>query len=68
MSDQADDDERAEPIPEADALEQATPVEPEPAEDDEIELPDGVPDDATEADALEQATPVPDQEGEDVRR
>lgn len=68
MSDQLDDEERAEPIPEADALEQATPVEPEPADDDEIELPDGVPDDAAEADALEQATPVPGQEGEDMPR
>jgi hypothetical protein len=68
MSDRLDDDESGEPIPEADALEQAAPVEPEPPEDEEIDLSEGVPDDAAEADALEQATPVPGQEEDDVPR
>lgn len=68
MNDRPDDDEHGDPIPEADALEQAAPVEHEPREGEEIDLPEGVPDDATEADALEQATPVPGQEEDDVPR
>ena len=66
VSEQHDHD-STEPVPEADALEQETPLEIEPA-DEEIELPHGVPDDASEADALEQATPVPGQGDEDVSR
>ena len=69
MSDRHDNEttEPSEPVPEADALDQDTPVEADPS-DDEIELPDGVPDDASEADALEQVTPVPGQDEEDVPR
>lgn len=66
MSDQHDD-ETTEPVPEADALDQDTPVEADPS-DDEIDLPDGIPDDASEADALEQVTPVPGQDEENVPR
>jgi hypothetical protein len=47
---------RSEPVPEADALEQATSVD---DDDEERELPHGMPDDAAEGDALEQATTVP---------
>jgi hypothetical protein len=56
MSDLNDDSK--EPVPEADALEQAEPVREESPED--LEMPDSLPDDAPEADALEQATPVPE--------
>ena len=66
MSDQHDD-EAADPVPEADALDQDAPVDADPAED-EIDLPDGVPDDASEADALEQVTPVPGQDEENGPR
>ena len=57
--------ERSEPVPEADELEQAAPVD-ERAE--ELERPREVPDDAAEGDALEQATPVPGSEDDDVPR
>ena len=64
------DDETKEPIPEADALEQAEPVEEERADTNQVpaRLPDHLPDDAPEADALEQATPVPGQNEEDAPR
>ncbi|HET6713459.1 MAG TPA: hypothetical protein VFI59_07100 [Actinomycetota bacterium] len=68
-ADMPDHDETAEPIPEADALEQAEPV----GDTDEDVTPldevfDEVPDEAPEADALEQATPVPGQDEEDAPR
>lgn len=59
-------DETKEPIPEADALEQAEPVDGERHE--ERDPPDSLPDDASEADALEQAMPVPGQDEEDAPR
>jgi hypothetical protein len=65
VSDQTDDQTR-EPIPEADALEQAEPVGED--EDQDRGLLDEVPDDAPEADALEQATPVPGQDEDDAPR
>lgn len=50
-------------VPEADAQEQATPVDPklEPSE------PPAIPDDVPEADALEQSEEVPDVEERDQR-
>jgi hypothetical protein len=76
MSDLTDDEteerlpETKEPIPEADALEQAEPVVEEQAGTNQAPapLPDHLPDDAPEADALEQATPVPGQDEEDAPR
>lgn len=64
------DDETKEPIPEADALEQAEPAAEERAGTGEApaRLPDHLPEDAPEADALEQATPVPGQDEEDAPR
>ncbi len=56
--------ERSEPVPEADELEQAVPAH---DEDEELEPPPEMPDDAAEGDALEQATPVPDDD-EDAPR
>jgi hypothetical protein len=64
-----DHDETTEPIPEADALEQAAPVDG--TDEDAIpldEMFDEVPDEAPEADALEQATPVPGQDEDDAPR
>lgn len=60
------DDRTKEPIPEADALEQAEPVDDEFQDDRDVldELPDDVP----EADALEQATPIPGQDEDDAPR
>ena len=63
MSNLNDDDDGKEPIPEADALEQAEPVIDEDPED--LEMPGTLPDDASEADALEQAAPVPGQTEDD---
>jgi hypothetical protein len=60
------DDETTEPVPEADAIEQATPMHAEPPDDDD--LPEGIPDDASEADAIEQATAVSGQDEEDAPR
>jgi hypothetical protein len=65
-----DHDETTEPIPEADALEQAESVEDD--TDEEIapldQVLDEIPDEAPEADALEQATPVPGQNEADAPR
>jgi hypothetical protein len=75
MSDQTEDlteDETKEPIPEADALEQAEPVADEragePSDRRSIPLPKEVPDDVPEADALEQSTDVPGQDEDDAPR
>ena len=66
MSDRHDD-ETTEPVPEADALEQATPMDAE-APDEDLDLPEGIPDDASEGDAIEQATAVSGQDEEDAPR
>ncbi|HJR96885.1 MAG TPA: hypothetical protein VJ979_03160 [Actinomycetota bacterium] len=57
--------ERSEPVPEADELEQAAPVD---DGADGPEQPREMPDDAAEGDALEQATPVPGSEDDDAPR
>jgi hypothetical protein len=59
------DDETKEPVPEADAIEQAMPAD---DRADDHEEPDELPDDAPEADALEQATPVADLDEDDAPR
>jgi hypothetical protein len=57
-----------EPIPEADALEQAEEVVADEDEGAEESLPAALPDDAPEGDALEQAMPVPGQDEGDAPR
>jgi hypothetical protein len=64
MHDRPDDD-TAEPIPEADAIEQAMPAD---DRSDDLEAPVELPDDAPEADAIEQATPVTDLDDDDAPR
>jgi len=59
------DDETAEPVPEADAIEQAMPAD---DRSDELEAPLELPEDAPEADAIEQATPVTDLDDDDSPR
>jgi hypothetical protein len=58
-------DETTEPVPEADAIEQATPAD---ARSDDLEIPEELPDDAPEADAIEQAMPVTDLDDDDAPR
>ena len=58
-------DETTEPVPEADAIEQATPAD---DRSDDLEAPEELPDDASEADAIEQATPVTDLDDDDAPR
>ena len=59
------EDETAEPVPEADAIEQAMPAD---DRSDDVEPPVELPDDAPEADAIEQATPVTDLDDDDAPR
>ena len=64
MHDRPDDD-AAEPVPEADAIEQAMPAD---DRSDDLEVPVELPDDVPEADAIEQATPVTDLDDDDSPR
>lgn len=63
MHDRSDD--TTDPVPEADAIEQAMPAD---DRSDDLEAPEALPDDAPEADAIEQATPVTDLDDDDAPR
>ena len=59
------DDEATEPLPEADAIEQAMPAD---DRSDNLEELEELPEDASEADAIEQATAVTDLDDDDAPR